>query len=54
MLKCVWGVPREGHLRVAVEEGQGILLRDIWQAVLTTKEGEDYTYRRAVGLVMVA
>lgn len=39
VLKCVWGVPREGHLRVTAEEGEGVLLRDIWQAVLTTKEG---------------
>lgn len=32
------GVPREEQWRGA-DEGDGIQLRDIWRAVLTTKEG---------------
>lgn len=39
VIKCVrGGVPREEHLHAS--ESEGILLQDIWRAVLTTKEGD--------------
>lgn len=40
VLKIIGAIAGEGSWGAATEEGSGILLQDLWQAALSTKEGE--------------